>query len=166
MWIFASRAPVAAGQNGTPLPSPKEGFTAPGFTLDLLGGGQATLSSLRGKVVLVNLWASWCLPCKAEMPAIEKIYTAFKSQGFEVLAVNLTRQDSETAVAAFIQQNDLTFPILLDRGGEVGARYSLLGLPSSYFIDRQGIIRSVVVGGPMSAALIQSKIEALLKEPD
>jgi cytochrome c biogenesis protein CcmG/thiol:disulfide interchange protein DsbE len=166
VWTFSSRSTVNVANSGAPPPSPREGFTAPDFTLDLLGGGQVTLSTLRGKVVLVNLWASWCPPCRAEMPAIEKIYRTFKPQGLEVLAVNMTNQDSETAAAAFIQELGLTFPIPLDRNGEVGARYALRGLPSSYFIDRKGIIRSVVVGGPMSEALIQSKVEELLKESE
>lgn len=166
IWTFASRSPVNAAISGAPPPSPREGFTAPDFTLDLLGGGQVTLSALRGKVVLVNLWATWCPPCRAEMPAIEKVYQSFKPQGLEVLAVNMTNQDSETAAAAFIQEFGLTFPIPLDRNGDVGARYVLRGLPSSFFIDRKGIIRSVVVGGPMSEALIQSKVEELLKEPE
>jgi cytochrome c biogenesis protein CcmG, thiol:disulfide interchange protein DsbE len=97
---------------------------------------------------------------------MEKVYRSFKSQGLEVLAVNLTNQDSETAAAAFIQELGLTFPISLDRNGEAGALYGLQGLPSSFFIDRKGIIQTVVVGGPMSEALIQSKIEDLLKEPE
>ena len=163
-WTFASRSPLNAIPLGTPQPDAKEGFTAPDITLDLLGGGQATLSALHGKVVLVNLWATWCPPCRAEMPAIEKTYQHFKPQGFEVLSVNVTNQDSESAVATFIKDYGLTFPVTLDRSGEVSSRYTLSGLPSSFFIDRKGIIRSVIVGGPMSEALIQSKIEALLKE--
>lgn len=164
LWTFASRVPAMAGTGSAPPPSPREGFSAPGFTLELLGGGQVTLSDLRGKVVLVNFWASWCPPCRAEMPAIEKVYQSMKPLGFEVLAVNVTDQDSEAAAAAFLKQLGLTFTVPLDRTGEVSARYSLQGLPSSYFIDRKGIIRSVVVGGPMNEALIQSKVEEILKE--
>ena len=164
IWTFISRVPPASTTGGAPPPSPREGFSAPDFTLDLLGGGQVTLSELRGKVVMVNLWASWCPPCRAEMPAIEKVYRAYKDKGLEVLAVNSTFQDSEADAAAFAQNFDLTFPILLDRMGAVSKRYQLRGLPSTYFIDRPGIIRSVVIGGPMSEALIQSKVEALLKE--
>ena len=164
IWTIAWRAPAAAISGSGPPPSPREGFSAPDFTLELLGGGQTTLSNLRGQVVLVNFWATWCPPCRAEMPAIEKVYRSFKPLGLEVLAVNLTDQDSEAAVTSFIQELGLTFPIPLDRDGSVSARYTLRGLPSSFFIDRQGMIRSVVVGGPMSAALIQSKVEDLLRE--
>jgi len=165
-WIFASRVPVGNSREEVAPSAPREGFIAPEFTLDLAGGGKVTLSELRGKVVLVNFWASWCPPCREEMPAIEKIYKAFDPMGLVVLAVNVTDQDSEEAAIAFAKEFGLTFPIPLDRKGEVAARYALRGLPSSYFIDRKGMIRSVVVGGPMTEALIQSKIENLLKETE
>ena len=163
-WTLAARVPAAATTNDEPPPGSREGFSAPDFAVDQLGGGQVHLADLRGKVVLVNLWATWCPPCRAEMPAIESVYQAFQSRGLVVLAVDQTNQDTEEAAAAFASNLGLTFLIALDRKGEVGALYSLQGLPSSYFIDRKGVIRSVVVGGPMNAALIQSKIEALIKE--
>ena len=163
-WTFISRVPPAATTGGAPPPSPREGFSAPDFTLDLLGGGQVTLSELRGKAVMVNLWASWCPPCRAEMPAIETVYRAYKDKGFEVLAINTTYQDGEAEAAAFAQNYGLTFPIPLDRTGAVSARYLLRALPSTFFVDRQGVIRSVVIGGPMSESVIQSKVEELLKE--
>ena len=163
-WTFASRAPSAATTGGAPPPSPREGFSAPDFTLDLLGGGQVQLSELRGQPVMINLWASWCPPCRAEMPAIEKVYRAYKDRGLVVLGVNTTFQDNEADAAAFVREFGLTFLIPLDRDGSVSKRYQLRGLPSTFFVDRNGIIRSVVVGGPMSEALIQSKVEGLLKE--
>ncbi len=162
-WIWLSMAPATATTGGL-VPSPREGFPAPDFTLDTLDGGQMTLSDLRGQVVMINLWTSWCPPCRAEMPAIDNIYQANKEQGLEVLAVNSTFQDSEAAAAAFAQEFGLSFPILLDRDGAVSRRYQLRALPSTYFIDRKGIIRSVVLGGPMSESLIQSKIADLLAE--
>jgi thiol-disulfide isomerase/thioredoxin len=161
-WTILSRLPPTATYAGGP-PTPREGFHAPDFTLDLLGGGQVTLSELRGKVVVVNVWASWCPPCRAEMPAIEKVYQAYRDLGVVVLGVNTTDQDNERDVAAFVQEFGLTFPIPLDRDGSVSRRYAVSGLPTTFFIDRQGIIRSIVVGGPMSEATIQAKIEELLK---
>ena len=162
-WIWLSVVPASATTGGL-IPSPREGFLAPDFTLDTLDGNQITLSELRGKVVVVNLWTSWCPPCRAEMPAIETVYQENKEQGLEVLAVNSTYQDSEANAAAFVQELGLTFPILLDRDGSVSNRYQLRALPTTYFIDRQGIIRSVVPGGPMSESLIQSKVADLLAE--
>ncbi len=164
VWTFLSRVPPSATTDGAPPPSPREGFSAPDFTLDLLGDGQLTLSDLRGKAVMVNLWASWCPPCRAEMPAIEKVYQAFQAQGLVVLGVNTTFQDSESDVAAFVEEFGLTFPILLDHEGGVSRRYQMRGLPSTFFIDRQGIIRTVVIGGPMSEAVIQLKVEELLRQ--
>ena len=163
LWIWLSAIPDTATTGGL-VPSPREGFPAPDFTLDTLEGSQMTLTDFRGKVVMVNLWASWCPPCRAEMPAIEQIYQKNKAQGLEVLAVNTTYQDSESAAAQFVQDFGLTFPILLDRDGDMSKRYQLQALPTTYFIDRQGIIRAVIPGGPMSETLIESKITDLLTE--
>jgi len=162
-WTWLSRVPASVATVGQ-IPSPREGFPAPDFTLDTLGGESATLSAYRGKVVIVNLWASWCGPCRAEMPAIQKVYAANRERGLEVLAVNGTFQDSESGAQAFAQELGLTFPILLDRDGAVSKRYLLRALPSTFFVDRKGVIRSVVFGGPMTEALVQTKIEALLQE--
>lgn len=163
-WTWFSRLPPATTVSGAPPPSPREGFSAPDFTLDLLGGGEATLSALHGQVVIVNLWASWCPPCRAEMPAIERVYADLKENGLVVLAVNTTYQDTEAAAAAFAEEFGLTFPIPMDRTGAVANRYQLRGLPSTFFIDRRGVIRSVVVGGPMAESLIRSKVQDLLAE--
>ena len=162
-WAVLSRVPPdqPQAQQGALA---KEGFTAPDFTLDLLDGGTITLSELRGKAVLVNFWTSWCPPCRLEMPAIEKTYRSYKDIGFVVIGLNLTAQDSEQAAADFAKEIGLTFPIALDRDNAIGNLYRVNALPTSYFIDRNGVIRSVVVGGPMSEALIQSKVEELLRE--
>jgi cytochrome c biogenesis protein CcmG, thiol:disulfide interchange protein DsbE len=164
LWTLISRVPDTSLQQSGPPPNPKEGFTAPDFTLDLLNGGKLTLSELREHPVVLNLWASWCLPCRSEMPALERVYQRYKDVGLIVVGLNLTSQDSESDIKAFVQELGLTFPIVLDRDGSVQSRYQLLGLPSTFFIDQKGIIRSVVVGGPMSEATIQSHIEDLLQE--
>jgi len=161
VWIWLSAMPVA----GNALTeSPRPDFLAPDFTLVNLEGESVTLSDLRGKVVMVNLWASWCPPCRAEMPAIEAVYQANKDKGLEVLAVNTTYQDSPNGAAQFASEYNLTFPILLDLDGAVSKRYQLRALPTTFFIDKQGVISAVVPGGPMSESLIQSKIADLLAE--
>ncbi|MBI5955110.1 MAG: TlpA family protein disulfide reductase [Chloroflexi bacterium] len=143
--------------------APQAGFTAPDLTLKTPEGEGYTLSELKGNAVLVNLWATWCPPCRAEMPAIEKMYREYKDRGLVVLAVDMTYQDNPADVVPFIQKYNLTFPVLLDETGAVGAAYQLRSLPSSYFIDHFGVIQEVVIGGPMSEALLRARIEQILK---
>ncbi len=163
LWTVASRVPLG-GAASLPSVSPREGFLAPDFTLDVLDGTKMTLSELRGKIVIINLWATWCPPCRAEMPALESAYKAYKDSDVVVLGLNITNQDIEQNIPAFVQEFGLTFPILLDRDGRVSILYQLRGLPTTFFVNRQGIITSVVVGGPMSETFFRSKIEALLQE--
>jgi len=162
-WVWSSAVPDSATTGGR-IPSPREGFLAPDFTLDLLTGGEMTLSEQKGKVVIINLWASWCPPCKAEMPALQEVYLANRDRGLEVLAVNTTYQDQESAAAAFVQDFNLTFPILLERTGDVARQYQLRAMPSTFFVDRDGIIRKVIIGGPMSEVTLQTAVEELLQE--
>lgn len=162
-WIWLSAVPPSTTTGGL-IPSPREGFLAPDFTLDLVGGGQLTLSELRGEVILINLWASWCPPCRSEMPAIQQVYEANRERGLEVLAINMTYQDSETAAVEFARELGLTFPILLDRTGTVGYQYQLRSLPTTFFVDQQGVIQQVILGGPMSEVTLQTAIESMLRE--
>lgn len=164
LWTVASRVPSAVSAPLYSSPSPREGFLAPDFTLDTLDGNQVTLSELRGKILVINFWATWCPPCREETPALEKVYEQYKDSGMVILGVNLTDQDSVSEVEFFVQEFKLTYPILLDRDGSVSALYQLKGLPTTLFVNREGIIRTVVVGGPMSETFIRSRVEALLKE--
>jgi peroxiredoxin len=158
-WIALS----SSSANTTSIPAPQTGFTAPDFTLQALDGKTYTLSELKGNAVLVNLWATWCPPCRAEMPAIEKMYREYKDRGFIVLAVDMTHQDDMSKVAPFIQEYGLTFPVLLDETGAAASAYQMRSLPSSYFINRAGVISEVVIGGPMAEALLRTRIEQILK---
>lgn len=160
-WTLLSKAP-SVGSNLAEA-APQAGFAAPDFTLNTPAGETYTLSELKGKAVLVNLWATWCPPCRAEMPAIQKIYDEYKDQGFIVLAIDMTAQDNPLNIAPFVKEFSLTFPILLDETGEIGRAYQLRSLPSSYFIDRNGIISEVVIGGPMAEALLRTRVEKILK---
>lgn len=160
-WIIFSAAPANTPEKNTS--APQTGFSAPDFTLQSTDGKSYNLSDLKGSAVLVNLWATWCPPCRAEMPAIEKMYREYKDQGLVVLAVDMTYQDDPAAILPFMQKYNLTFPILLDEKGVVGAAYQLRSLPSSYFINRAGIINEVIIGGPMAEALLRTRIEQILK---
>lgn len=158
---------IISAEKGNPQadagPAPQKGFRAPDFTLQTIDGETYTLSDLQGSAVLVNMWATWCPPCKAEMPAMQKVYEEYKDQGLVVLAVNSTFQDTQSNIAPFIEEYSLTFPILLDTTSQVTRAYRVRSLPSSYFINRQGIITEVVIGGPMSEALLRTRIEEALK---
>ena len=96
------------------------------------------------------------------MQSIETVYNEYKDQGFVVLAVNMTYQDNQTDIMPFVDQEGLTFPILLDETGAMANAYQLQSLPSSYFIGRDGIIREVVIGGPMAEALLRTRVEDIL----
>jgi peroxiredoxin len=159
--IFSADHGAAAPEAQTT--APQKGFLAPDFTLQAADGTSITLSQLRGQAVLVNHWASWCGPCREEMPSIEKLSMEYGSRGFVVIGVDSTIQDDPLAVAEFVVEFGLSFPIVLDRGGEVARLYELRVLPTSFFIDRQGVIQSVVVGGPMPESLLREHIEELLK---
>jgi cytochrome c biogenesis protein CcmG/thiol:disulfide interchange protein DsbE len=159
--IWGSAVPVGETTEGL-IPAPREGFLAPAFELEMLEGGYSSLSDYRGQVVILNLWASWCPPCRAEMPAIQSVYEQYRDRGLTVIAINMTYQDGAAAAASFIGEHGLTFPVLLDRTGLVGNLYRMRALPTTFFIDREGVIREVVVGGPMSELTLQSKIVKLL----
>jgi len=163
IWMYVSRIPTLSAGAAAP-PSPQIGFAAPDFTLDTLDGKTITLSELRGQPALINLWASWCPPCRAEMPALDAVYREYRDAGFVVLAVNTTYQDSEADARAFALNLGLTFPILLDRDGATSRRYQMQALPTTFFVGRDGTIRDIMIGGPMSEALIASKIDGLLAE--
>jgi peroxiredoxin len=161
-WMFLSADRSGTSTSGQ-IPAPQQGFLAPDFELKTPTGEAIRLSELRGQAVLVNLWATWCPPCRAEMQSIEKAYQEYKDQGFTVLAVNMTYQDDPLAIMSFVNKQGLTFPILLDETGDMATAYQLRSLPSSYFIGRDGMIHEVVIGGPMSEALLRTRIEDLLK---
>jgi peroxiredoxin len=162
VWIVVSADRTGSSTTGM-IPAPQAGFLAPDFELQTTAGETIKLSNLRGQAVLVNLWTTWCPPCRAEMPIIEKIHNEYKDKGLIVLAVNMTYQDTPAHIAPFVAEYGLTFPILLDDTNSVGSAYQLRSLPSSFFIDRQGIIREVVIGGPMAEALLRTRVEEILK---
>ncbi|MDP1769171.1 MAG: TlpA family protein disulfide reductase [Nitrospirota bacterium] len=123
----------------------KLGEPAPNFRLRDLNGQMVSLSDLRGKVVLLNFWATWCGPCRVEMPAMEELYRTFSRNDFEILAVSTDAQGA-SVTRPFQQENHLTFPILHDADYRVGLTYGARSLPMTFMVDRQGIVRHQIFG--------------------
>jgi len=132
------------------------------FTLPLLGGGNAALSSYRGKVVILNFWATWCQPCLIEMPSMETLYQRFNAQGLEILAVDIGQ--SASTVQQFIRSTGYTFPVMLDSANRVSFVYGIRAIPTTYIIDREGKIIGYVIGSTMwDNQRVIAAIDALLK---
>jgi len=132
------------------------------FTLPLLGGENVSLSSYKGKVVILNFWATWCPPCRAEMPSMETLYKNFNAQGLEILAVDIG-EDSPT-VQKFVRSSGYTFPILLDSSKRISSIYGIKAIPTTYIIDREGKIIGRVIGSiKWDNKKVFTAIEALIK---
>jgi cytochrome c biogenesis protein CcmG/thiol:disulfide interchange protein DsbE len=157
---FAPQQPaLLAGSGALPL----EGQPAPDFTLKTLDGSTITLSKLQGHPVLINFWASWCAPCRAEMPEIVQAYETHKADGLIVLAINMTFQDSLPEAQAFAKEFHMPFPVLLDDTGAVGRdAYGLRGLPMSFFVDRKGVIAHRQIGA-MNGKQLDTFVSEILK---
>ncbi len=144
--------------------SPQEGFLAPNFSLPDLGGTQISLGDFKGKVVILNFWATWCSPCRREIPSLGRLYQLRKDKGFEILAVSVDRT-SLSKVAAFVADYQMSFPVLTDQRGEIGQRYWAKAIPTSFLLDKKGVIRWKVVGTrEWDDAFVLSKVDQLLSE--
>ena len=135
------------------------GMQAPDFSLTTLDGKTAHLSDYRGQVVLLNFWATWCPPCRIEIPGLVSAYQHYKGQGFTIVAVNM--QEPKDTVASFAGQQHMDFPILLDGDGSAASMYVGRGIPTSYLIDRNGVVRQVVVGS-MPDETINQLVQSLV----
>ncbi|NNL43411.1 MAG: TlpA family protein disulfide reductase [Desulfobacterales bacterium] len=122
-----------------------KGVPAPDFTFPGLDGQKVSLADSKGKVVLLNIWATWCAPCVAEMPSMEKLYRELKDEGFVLLAVSVDETGTD-AVAPFMKKHKLGFPVLLDTVGDIKSLYQVTGIPESFIIDKNGIIIEKIIG--------------------
>ncbi len=138
------------------------GDVAPALSLEDLHGQRVSLDDFRGRPVLLNFWASWCPPCRLEMPEMERAYAAQGADGLVILAVDALYQDELNDVVEFVAAQKLTFPVLLDRDGTVAVAYRVGTLPTSVFIDRQGRIHLIQVG-PMTRPFIESVLRDMEK---
>ena len=149
---------VLSGLLGMAARPPLIGNPAPEIVLKDLQGRAVKLSDLRGKVVLVNFWATWCKPCKEEMPAMQASYDKLRDKGFFVLAVN--ELEDTARVAEHIRTHGHTFEVVMDHNNQVANMYGVVGLPASFLIDPQGIVRERISG----SLLTESRIEEMVKK--
>ena len=148
-WSMGSRVPVV----GTP---------AEDFQLVDLSGNTQSLSQHRGKIVLLNFWATWCKPCTTEMPAMQTTYDKLRDKGFVVLAVNELENDAK--VRGHIAQYKHTFPVLMDRDNKVANQFGVFGLPVSVFIDEEGIVQEYIKGGLLTEQKIYDVVARIQKQ--
>ena len=134
------------GRGTSPSDIPAPGRTSADFQLQSLEGNEVALSDFKGRPVMVNFWATWCGPCRAEMPYIQQLYEdpEWSGQGLVILAVNIG--ESAATVKRFMEENGLTFTVLLDSDTEVGKLYNAAFIPTTYFIDKDGIIQEIKTG--------------------
>jgi peroxiredoxin len=144
--LFAAVAAAFALIQEPSGPSLRPGSTAPGFSLPVSGGANVTLASLRGRVLFVNFWATWCAPCREEAPSLERLYQALRPEGFEVLGISIDAERDEAAVEAFKRELGLTFPIPRDADKRTYGAYQASGVPETYLVDRGGRVLERFVG--------------------
>jgi peroxiredoxin len=142
VWSLKQNSPFFESANQAPV---KVGLPAPDFTFPGLDGKKVSLSDYRGKVVFVNIWATWCPPCVEEMPSMQKLYQKLKGENFEILAVSIDSKGAKV-VAPFMKKYQLTFPALIDYMSTIKRIYKTTGVPESYIIDKDGILAKKVIG--------------------
>lgn len=158
----ATQADLAATTTSDRAPSAAtERPEAVAFSLTTPDGDTLSLADYRGKLVLLNFWATWCPTCRAEMDSLELYYQEHQAEGLVVIGVNY--KESAQAVASFIANRELSFPMLLDEDGKVAAAYGLVGLPVSYFIDCEGRVFGFWPGA-VSTSLLEQKVTPFLAE--
>ena len=154
-----SMAPGANTPPATRTRGTAAGQEAPDFGLPGLQGNTVRLSDFRGQVVLLNFWATWCSPCRTEVPILVAAYERYRGRGFTVLGVDLG--EPRERVQSFVNQYRITFPVVLDEDGRVGRVYPVRAIPVSLILDREGAVRKVWVGA-MSEEAIEQVVEPLL----
>ena len=140
--VGRSEQGVGDGGSGATLP----GKEAPAFTLESFDGGPVSLSDFKGQPVIINFWASWCVPCRQEAPALEAVWQALREEGLVVVGINQPRSDPEDQARAFLAEFGVSYPNVFDTLGFTGIDYGVSGIPVTFFVDREGIVERRFVG--------------------
>jgi len=135
----------AQGEPEPPPPSPMEGKPVPDFALPDLNGKMVKLADLRGKVLFINIWATWCAPCREEMPSLENLYKKLKGPNFEMVGISIDK-DGKKSVEPFVKQLGITFPILLDPASATAAKFQITGVPETFLVSQEGIVLHHLIG--------------------
>lgn len=159
-WMLVSRVSPEEANPGNLPSAPQVGHPAPDFSLRTTEGVTITLSALRGQPVMINFWATWCPPCRAEIPYIQDASVHYAG---EIVFLGVDSAEPEPIVADFAARYGLTYPLPLDVDGKVSTLYSVYALPTTFFVDRAGVIRSIF-SGPMTAAVLEERLQQLLKD--
>jgi cytochrome c biogenesis protein CcmG, thiol:disulfide interchange protein DsbE len=164
IWVIFSTVSIPPATTSD-FSAPQIGLMAPEFDLSSLQNYNANLHQVKGKVILINFFASWCPPCKAEMPAMQRVYSTYKSSRLEIFAVTNLRQDYLPDIQNFINASGAKFPILLDQDGKVFQEYAIRALPTTFLIDPSGRILKIFYGGPLTDGLLAVEIERAMEKP-
>ena len=137
------------------------GEPAPNFQLQNLDGQSISLNGFKGKPVLINFWATWCDPCVYEMPFLQEVYDEWLGKGLMLLAINVG--EGSSTVKGFMQNHNLSLPVLLDTKQDVFRRYNIIGIPTTYFMDKDGIIQEKMIGAFPNKAEIEKRLSKIVK---
>lgn len=157
-WILESRVEQTAHDVDNTSAAPAVGYTAPNFTLETLDGDSFTLSEMRGQPVVLNFWATWCPPCRAEIPYFQAASRKYNGQ---VAIVGIDDGEPADTVAPFVAELGMSYPVALDLHSEISKQYRVNSLPSTFFVDRNGTIRHIQIG-IISQAVLEDQIARLL----
>lgn len=141
-------------------PAPRSGALAPAFTLTDLDGETHHLMDFHGRPIIINFWATWCPPCREEMPDLQRVYEQYQADDLVILAIN--NDEPPQVIREFVEEHDLTFLMLLDETNVVTRLYEVQSYPSTFFIDRSGRIRHDTYSGPLTESYIESIVLELL----
>lgn len=158
--ILAMGLLITGCSAGSELTGAGVGMPAPNFKLQNPNGQTVSLSDFQGKPILLNFWATRCPPCREEMPYIQEIYEEWSGKGLEVLAINIG--ESPSTVEEFIKSHNLSLPVLLDAKQAVAIKYNITGIPTTFFIDKDGIIQVKIIGAFQSKTQIENRLSKII----